>query len=482
MTAAINRRTMLRLMLLAFFAWMPLGCGGGGDSEAGGGIGGTGLYASSVGTVTEFGSVVVNGVTYETRDARVIVENDPKGTGDEAVTQNLAVGMVVRVEGRLNDDGSGRAEQVFFSAELQGPVESIKTLDSRTKQVVILGQPVIIDDRTFFRNTAMSAISKGMVLEVSGYVDENDAILATCVGKIADSLPPGGPVKIKGEVQDLDTGAKTFKIGSLTIDYAGATRLPPAGLEPGQFLEVRGRLQTPDLLAADRLDLAEDIGSGAFDTIDLEGIVGQISSPAEFRVGRRIIRTDQATYWANLLPEDLTPGTRVIIRGALLDGAILAREIRVFEEVKIRSNVSAVILDENRLVLTGFEGVQVAATADTRIQGRAQSLEGIQTGDQLKVFGRTSPDKTVLASKVLVLPSTDNAEITGPVESVSRPNIVILGVGINTASIPAGGFRGRGGGPVTADEFFASLRPGDTVAAEGVLQAGVPVWDGAEIQ
>jgi hypothetical protein len=482
MTAVMNQRKIFRLVLLGFLVGMHLGCGGGGDSEAGGGIGGTGLYASSVGTVTEFGSVVVNGVTYETRDARVIVENDPRGTGDEAVIQNLAVGMVVRVEGWLNDDGSARAEQVFFSAHLQGPVESIKTLDSRTKQVVILGQPVVIDDRTLFRNTATLAISKGMVLEVSGYVDENEVILATFVGKIADSLPPGGPVKIKGEVQDLDTGAKTFRIGFLTIDYAGATRFPPAGLEPGQFLEVRGRLQAPGLLAADRLDLAEDIGSGAFETIDLEGIVAQISSPAEFRVGRRIILTNPDTSWTNLQPEDLTPGTRVIIRGVLLDGAILAREIRLFEKVKIRSNVSAVILNENRLVLTGFDGVRVAVTADTRIQGRAASLEEIQPGDHLKVFGRTSPDKTVLASKVLVLPSADIVEIAGPLEPFTPPNIVILGVWINTDSIPAGGFQGRDGSPITADEFLKSVRLGDTVAAEGVLQAGVPVWNRVEIQ
>ena len=483
MTAAMNRRMMLRLMLLAFFAWMHLGCGGGGgDSQAGGGIGGTGLYASSIGTVTEFGSVVVNGVTYDTRNARVIVENDLQGTGDEAVIQNLAVGMVVRVESRLNADGSGRAEEVFFSADLQGPVESITTLDSRTKRVVILGQPVVIDDRTLFRNTAPSAISEGMVLKVSGYADEDGVILATFFGKIAESLPPGGPVKIKGKVQNLDTGAKTFRIGTLTIVYTDATRVPPTVPEPGQFLEVRGQLRAPGLLMADRLELADDIGSGAFDTIDLEGIVAQISSTAEFRVGRRIIRTDQATSWTNFLPEDLTPGTRVIIRGVLLDGAILARKIRVFEEVKIRSNVSEVILNENRLVLAGFEGIQVAVTADTRIQGRAKSLEKIPPGDQLKVFGRTSPDKTVLASRVLVLPSADIVEITGPLESVSRPNIVILGVGVNTASIPAGGFRGRGGGPITTDEFFASLRPGDVVAAEGDLQAGVPAWDRVEIQ
>jgi hypothetical protein len=482
MTAAMNRRTMLRLMLLAFFAWMHLGCGGGGDSQAGGGIGGTGLYASSVGTVTEFGSVVVNGVTYETRNARVIVENDLLGTGDEAVLQNLAVGMVVRVEGRLNADGSGRAEQVFFSADLQGPVESITTLDSRTKRVVILGQPVVMDDRTLFRNTAASAISQGMVLEVSGYADEDGVILATFVGKIADSLLPVGPVKLKGEVQDLNTGAKTFTIGSLTIDYAGATRFPPAGLATGQFLEVRGGLQAPGLLAADRLDLAEDIGSGAFETIDLEGIVSQMSSTADFRVGRRTIRTDSDTTWANLVPEDLTPGTRVIVRGVLLDGAILAREIRLSEKVKIRSNVSTVVPAQKKVVLTGFEGGQVATTATTRIHGKASSLEEIQPGDHLKVFGRRSSDGTVLASMVLVLPSADIVAIAGPLESFTPPNIVILGVWINTASIPAGGFQGRDGSPITADEFFDSVRLGDTVAAEGVLQAVVPVWNRVEIQ
>ncbi len=482
MTAAINRRTLLRLVLLALFPWMPLGCGGGADSQAGGGIGGTGLYASSVGTVTEFGSVVVNGVTYETRNAGVFVENELKGTGDGAVLQNLAVGMVVRVEGWLKDDGSGRADQVFFSADLQGPVESLTILDSRTRRVVILGQPVVMDDRTLLRNTTASAISQGMVLEVSGLAEEDGVILATFAGKTADSLPPGGPVKLKGEVEGLNTGAKTFQIGSLTIDYAGATRLPPAGLATGQFLEVRGRLQAPGLLAADFLDLAEDIGSGAFETIDLEGIVTQMSSTAEFRVGRRTIRTDSDTTWANLVPEDLTPGTRVVVRGVLLDEAILAREIRLFEKVELRSNVSEVITTENRLVLMGFEAVQVSITATTRIHGKASSLQEIQPGDHLKVFGRRSSDGTVLASMVLVLPPANIAEITGPVDSFAPPNIVILGVGINTDSIPAGGFQGRDGSPITADEFLKSVRPGDTVAAEGVLQAGVPGWNRVEIQ
>jgi hypothetical protein len=87
-----------------------------------------------------------------------------------------------------------------------------------------------------------------------------------------------------------------------------------------------------------------------------------------------------------------------------------------------------------------------------------------------------------LASMVLVLPSADLVAITGPVESVAPPNIVILGVGINTDLVPAGGFRGRDGSPITAEEFFNSVQVGDTLAAEGVLQAGVPVWNRVEIQ
>jgi len=56
------------------------------------------------------------------------------------VIKNLSVGMVVRVEGRLADDGSGSADRVFFSNNLKGAVESIGDLDPFTKQAVILGR------------------------------------------------------------------------------------------------------------------------------------------------------------------------------------------------------------------------------------------------------------------------------------------------------------------------------------------------------
>ena len=176
---------------------------GGGGNYAGGGIGGTGIVASSVGTVTAFGSVIVNGVTYETTGAEVFVDNTSIGSGDTALTQNLAVGMVVRVEGRLNADGSSSADRVFYENYLRGPVENITELDSRSKQVVILGQTILMDDRTVFRGTTAASLAVGMFVEVSGYVDESGRIAATYIAKIADSIPADRTVQIKGMVQNL---------------------------------------------------------------------------------------------------------------------------------------------------------------------------------------------------------------------------------------------------------------------------------------
>jgi hypothetical protein len=161
-------QTMCVLVLLSFFAAFHVGCGGGGgDALAGGGVGGTGITVSSVGTATGIGSVIVNGSTYDTTAAEVFVDNASMGFGNQALVQSISVGMVVRVEGRLTSDGSTIADRVLFSNELRGPVESIDELDALSKQAVILGQKIVMDDRTVFRDTDAASIAVGMVLEVA---------------------------------------------------------------------------------------------------------------------------------------------------------------------------------------------------------------------------------------------------------------------------------------------------------------------------
>jgi hypothetical protein len=458
--------------------------GGGGDSVAGGGVGGSGVTVASVGTVTGFGSVIVNGVTYTTQGAEVLVENAPAGSGDEALARNLSTGMVVRVEGVLNADGSAAARRVYFNKDLKGPVESLTDLDAFTKEVILLGQAVVLDPFSVLRNTTAAGVSTGMVLEVSGYADEAGRIQATYVNKIADSLPAGGSVEIKGLVQNVDSPSKTCQINALTIDFSSAvlSGLPAGSPQAGQLLKATGRRQPANLLIADRLEPAEEFGSGEFETAELEGIITRTGGASEFAIGRYTVLTDATTSYRNLSPQDLNRGTRVIVRGALTGKSILADEISLFEKIKIESNADTVFPAGNRLVLSGLGSIDVLATATTRIIGTAAGLDEIQPGDHVRLAGRRGSGGEIFASSLLVTPFKQNVELAGPVDLVTSPELVVLGVTIDTSTIPADRFRGSGGKPVSPADFLGLVKAGDIVAAEGNLQSGTITWTAIELE
>ena len=110
---------------------------------AGGGIGGTGVI--STGRITAFGSVEVNGTEFDTSNAEIIINGVEIGVGDDFVPDNLELGMVVTVEGRIEDDESFVADRVIYSANVIGPVEDISDIDATTKEIVVLGQTVIVN-------------------------------------------------------------------------------------------------------------------------------------------------------------------------------------------------------------------------------------------------------------------------------------------------------------------------------------------------
>jgi hypothetical protein len=470
-------------LMLALAALSACG-GGGGSNVAGGGVGGSGVAVASVGTVTGFGSVIVNGIAYGTRDAEVFIGNVSKGSGDEAIARHLSTGMVVRVEGVLGADGNSTANRVFFSSDLRGPVESLAELDPFSLQMVILGQNVVLTPFCVYQNTSAADLSIGMVLEVSGYPDESGRLQATYVNKLADTLPPGGTVEIKGLVEAVDAQALTYTVNSLTVDFSSADLSGLAGGIPrvGQLLEAQGRRPAPNRLIADRVERVEEFGSGAFETADSEGIITRTGASDEFTIGRYTVRTDEATVYLNLSPRDLNRGTRVIVRGTLSDRTLLADEVSLPEKLRIESDAGSVDPTENRLVLAGLEPITIQASATTRIIGTAAVLDEIQPNDHVRVLGRRSSNGSVFASSLQVTPSDSTAELAGPVDSVAPPELVVLGVTIDTSSIPADRFRGLGGKPISATEFFQIVRPGDIVAAEGIQQAGSITWTAIKVE
>ena len=210
-TKTIKFVTLKALMILALAA-----CGGGGgdqpdltpaDPPPVDGIGRNGI---AVGPISNFGSIVVNGVTYNTDSATFTLD-------DESGTQaDLKVGDMVVVTGSINDDGTtGTAETVFYDDLVKGPVDSI---DLAASSLVVLGQPVLASATTSFDDgfnpASLEGVSVGQIVEVSGQIDASDNIVATRI----EPKPDGTTFEVHGTVAGLDSGALRFNLRGLALE------------------------------------------------------------------------------------------------------------------------------------------------------------------------------------------------------------------------------------------------------------------------
>jgi hypothetical protein len=478
-------KKIFRMVALAAIVLAGLqGCGGGGgDQVAGGGIGGSGV---TVGSVSEFGSVFVNGIEFDTSDAVVVVDGAERGTGNQAVLDNLAVGKLVRVEGPSEDGGTGTAQRLVYNEDIIGPVTDVVEVDANTRRLVVLGQTVVVDAQTNFAGTTLNEVAVGHFVEVSGFVDEQGAVFATYFRKIADAMPPGAEVQVRGFAAGVNPGLRSFFISLLEIDYATAdvSALAEGAPVNGEYVEVKGLLNEQGGLAATSVAPEDILGVDDADNIEITGIVTDFVSPSEFAVGGIPVATDGATTYKGILQEDIGPGSKLKVKGSLIDRVILADSIESAALIKLDSNVRSLTIaepDSAVLKLEGLEAIDVNLNELTKILG-ASGIGGIEIGNRVKIFGRSFSSGAVTADKLIVKSNPSNrVSIKSAVEEIDNDVLVVLGVQINTASIPSEGFSLDGGGPIRRAEFRRLASVGDSVTANGIYSGTEVNWQSIEL-
>jgi hypothetical protein len=459
------------------------GAGGDGGLTAGGGIGGSGV---TVGSVSKFGSVFVNDVEFDTTGAAVMVDGVETGSGDQAVLGHLAVGQLVRIEGLPQDDGSAAALRIFYNEDVVGPAASVTVIDLDTRKLAIMGQTIIIDTKTNFVNTALSTVAAGNVFEVSGFLDDQGFIQAGYLKKRADAFFLGNEVQLRGTAADVNTQLRTFKINQLTIEYSTAdmSRLAEATPQTGQFVEVKGTLRADGILVAANVKPEDILGVANADNVEISSIVTLFRSIFDFELGGIAIRTDSASEFNGILPEDIDVGSRLIVNGSLTNRVLLADTVRSAASVKIESNVAAPA-SANSLTLEGLGPLSVSVNELTKILGAAGTIGEIQSGDHVKIFGTSFSSATAAASKIIVQKQAkDTVVLRGPVEAVSGELITVLGAAIDTGAtgpVPESGFSLENGGPLTRAEFQRRISAGDFAIARGNLSGGAVVWQSIEL-
>ena len=368
-----------------FSVFLLISCGnGGGGMTAGGGIGGTGVISS--GTITAFGSIVVNGTEFDTSAAAIIVNGEEIGVGDEIVLDNLDIGRVVTVEGTGNlDDISAVAVRVIYNDNVSGPVESIHDIDATTKEIVVLGQIVRVNAITKFKGTDFDTVAQNDLVEVSGLVDDTGAIRATFLEKTGEFMS-GNVVGVTGFIVNLDIGLKTFEINDLTVDYASIDSGDlPQGFADGLWVEVEGTLDAAGgEMRATSIQLGDELGDGNSDQIEVLGFVTDIVSDFEFTVGNQVVQFDATTLFVDGTSEDILLGAKLEAEGRLVDGILFADEIEFWgpDQIEVEGLVTAIISDSeftvgNQLVQTDDDTVFDGGTPDDIVQGVLLEIKGV---------------------------------------------------------------------------------------------------------
>lgn len=297
-------------------------CGGGGSDVAGGGIGGTGI---SQGPITGFGSVIVNGITFDDSSAAIKVENVPN-----RLRTDLKVGMVVKIEWEKDAGGRYIAKSIIYSDDVQGPVGGIVVDVTGDAAFTVLGQRVMTHPATtVFDGVADAAeLVNGNIVEISGLKDAADVIHATRVEFKSAVAGAGETFELNCHVGGLDTVAKTFALDAVTVNY-GALAVPTEGV----CVEVKSTAGIVNgQLVASSIEVDDDckLGGSEGQEIEVKGFPSVINKTANtFTVSGRLVSYTDAAFESGSSEAVLSGAAIVEVEGALKNGVLVAKKISV---------------------------------------------------------------------------------------------------------------------------------------------------------
>ncbi len=389
-------------MALAILLASLTSCGVGGGTVAEGGIGGTGI---SMGRITAFGSVFVNGVEYDTSSAKITAD------GQEVSEAGLGLGMVLEVRGAVNADGvTGKADQMTYTDALEGIVNGNDVNGSAS--LTVMGQTVTVDTDTVFEPgasgiTVLGSIPVNAVVEVSGFPVGSGVIHATRV-EVKQTAWNGQEIELKGVVHARTP--TTFQIGNQVIDWSQAASLPDGAPQDGWNVEVKSTrgFDTAGVLIASRIAkkgvVRLDAGAEG-SRVELEGVVttGLLSDIVE--VNGQAVRITPETRYHNGASNRLTVGAEVEVKGRITKGELTAEEIEFkFGESSRQKIEGAVTSKDNNAKTVTLEGQTIHFTSttlyeDERDNNRFFGFADIDIGDQLEIVVGQSGN-TLTAIKV----------------------------------------------------------------------------------
>jgi hypothetical protein len=429
----------------------------------------------TMGTITAFGSVYVNGVRYDVSRATL-------KKNDTTVAQTgLAVGEVALVHGREDaQSGQGAADSVDVEDRVVGP---IATIDTAGSQLTVLGQTISVTASTSFgpgiTPADLTGLKMGDSVEVSGLAGSGGLIMATRIGR-ADS---NEPLQVMSTAGTVDSAAHTLMINALMVDFSAAnlSGFSSGGPAAGDLVIARGTTFDPmamKLIAtAVRLAETDRDEQSAGGMVEEEGLITSVSAMG-FEVAGAKVTTTANTVFKNGTAADLAVNVRVEVRGTLDANKVLMADVVEIEHIAVIGLAATVSGVDTTMSTLTVLGVTISVDTNTRFEdeGSAQmqmfSLTDVKVGDTVLVRGYEHPAGSgmLLATRLVRLPPLPsmNVGVRGPFTASNATQFKILSITIDATSAKV---FGKGGQSLTAAEFFTQA-VGQVVDVLGTATGG----------
>ena len=424
----------------------------------------------TVGLISGFGSVISNGIEFNTDSASVIMDGQPANLSD------LRIGMMVAIRATVNEEtGAASASAIHFSDDVEGPITSI---NMATNTLVVLGRKVFFDELTVFDGASFDNLAVGNMVQISGQWRSQERIQATHIERKANAYVAGMAMEVKGAISGLDAGTQHFNIGTQPCDYSAASlELGGANLANGLYVEVtsaspiaNGDLILDRIQARDHDRDRDQLCDSGCD-FALDGYVTMFVSPTEFEVDDAPVSTTAGTTFVNGTADTLALDIRLAVSGTLDDAGVLIADRIVFHLpslIEIAANLEAI--DTGNATVT-ILGVTVTTNESTMFRDRGSvevrefGLDDLAIGDRIEVRAYLD-DSTVIATKLRRDEADDGVTLKAPVGTVERPGVTMLAVTVT--SDPDTVFQNTAMEVIDADEFFSIVMTDSLVKAEGI--------------
>lgn len=418
-----QKQSLKHLTLSALTLALLAACGGGGGgttSSSAGGSTATVTNPAGSGTVTGFGSVIVDGVRYDDSaldSSGAIQIEDNNGTLRIGSRDDLGLGQKVEIAFR----DANVMTRLTLGSELVGLVTG--TLTGNTLSVA--GQRVVVNTDaaagpvTFLQDIAsLSALTTSDRVEVYGTLATDSLgnyIQARRIERkplLDDSGAAITQTKLTGLISELTTSGsnKTFKLGGITVTVPSTATLNPAGLTLVNGMPVK--VFSSQNIAGNALT-ADSVRSksvrGNSDDFRISGVVTDVNSTAKtFKVDGTLVNGSAL----GTLPAE---GTVVRVEGRYDSAAqtVVAREVKnnksELGDASLKGSIANYISNASFTV----RGVPVDASA-------VSGLTGLANGVFVEVKG-TVLNGTVKASSVETQSPTTGARLerTGNVSALN---------------------------------------------------------------